>query len=405
MSDELKAYYRGKAKKPELFGYDDEGNLVEYNKDGEVIKTIALPSYRPPTFEEFDEMEKQRMEEIAVANKEFEDARKELRNALTNPETPDSEVLRINRKVKEADIKLQAIRFPLRYIESEEVQIREIDFDQPQEKRKLPYEIAILVTNPFILEKQYARIGKVAEKPLVSVAEAKAAEDATVPVILFAEPETNDWGFLSLKWAVELELNGTMYNSAQQALYAEIAKGFNDQANLEKIMLAETPDAIEYSVEDVPGDKEVNEIKWNTLTKQLLYEVNLAKFNQFPELAGRLLETKNAQLGAYEPDDNLIGIGISLDNIQSKNPVSWTGQNLLGKALMDIRDKIRTDREAAATATATAQPRAPRRRPRVASVMPAQIVAPVEAAVQPVATVQPAEAAPQQETAIAPESE
>jgi hypothetical protein len=33
-----------------------------------------------------------------------------------------------------------------------------------------------------------------------------------------------------------------MYNSAQQALYAEIAKSFNDQENLSKIMLADTPD-------------------------------------------------------------------------------------------------------------------------------------------------------------------
>ena len=368
---ELASYYKGKSKKQDLYGYDDDGNLVEYNKEGTVIKTIALPNYRPPTFEEFDEMEKERMDAITLATKEFEDARIELRNALTRPEIADSEVLRINRNVREADIKLQVARFPLRYIESDEkYEIRNIDFDQPSEQRKYPYDIAILKTSPFTLQKQYVRIGKVAEQPLISVAEANAAAAAarTGSVILFAEPETNDYGFLSLNWTVEIEFNAKMYNSAKQAIAAELAKSFNDENNLNTIMLAETPDAVDYSLEDVPGDKEVNEIKWNDLTKRLIFDINLVKFNQYPELAARLLETRDAQLGAYIPDDNLIGIGISLDNIQSKNPINWTGQNLLGKALMEIRQKIRTDRETIASASATVATSAavaPKRRRRI----------------------------------------
>ena len=162
-----------------------------------------------------------------------------------------------------------------------------------------------------------------------------------------------------------------MYNSAQQAISAEIAKSFNDQDSLQRIMIAESPDEINYKLTDVPGDSEVNETKWNDITKQLLYDVNIAKFNQYPELAGRLLETKNATLGAYIPDDNLIGIGISLDNLQSQNPINWTGQNLLGKALMDIRQKLQTDQEVAAAArVATVADAVPRRKkPSVATAV------------------------------------
>ena len=181
-------------------------------------------------------------------------------------------------------------------------------------------------------------------------------------VILFAEPDTNDYGFLSLKWTVEIEFNGTMYKSAAQAIAAEIAKSFNDQDNLQKIMISESPDDINYTLENVPGDAEVNETKWNDLTKQLIYDVNIVKYSQYPELAARLLETKNATLGAYIPDDNLIGIGLSIDNIQAKNPVNWTGQNLLGKALMDIRQKIRSDQEASAAAAVASAQAVPRRK-------------------------------------------
>jgi ribA/ribD-fused uncharacterized protein len=375
-SEELIRFYKQKRKHPELYGYDDDGNLIELNKEGTVIKTIALPEYRPPTMEEYDEMSQKRDEEIAKANKLYEDARRALREASAKLDTPESEIIRLNKLVITSDINLQNIRFPLKGTRWKEgVKIRDIDFNQPNEQRKFPYSICIYESRPYTLQDQYVRIGKLAEKPLISVAEARAnAEAAAAPaVILFAEPDTNDYGFLSLKWVVQIEFNGTMYNSAYQAIMAEIAKSFNDNENLNKIMLAESPDEITYKVDDVPGDKEVNETKWNDLTKQLLYDVNLAKFNQYPELTSRLLETKNATLGAYIPDDNLIGIGISLDNIQSQNPLNWTGQNLLGKALMDIRQKIRTDREVAAAAAASMVAAAPpptavrRKKPVVAS--------------------------------------
>jgi ribA/ribD-fused uncharacterized protein len=364
-TEELKRFYKAKAKKPNLYGYDDDGNLIELNKEGTVIKTIPIPEYRAPTAEEYDEMGQKRMEAIELANKEYEDARRELRELSSNPDSLDSEILRVNRKVIEADVKLQAIRFPLRFVEVDNgIAIKEIDFNRLNEARKFPYSFSFLKERPFTLQEQYVRVGKAAEKPLVSVAEAKAAAaNAGASVILFAEPDTNDYGFLSLKWTVELEFNGAMYNSAQQAIAAEIAKSFNDQDSLQRIMIAESPDEVNYKLTNVPGDSDVNETKWNDLTKQLLYDVNIAKFNQYPELAGRLLETKNATLGAYIPDDNLIGIGISLDNLQSQNPINWTGQNLLGKALMDIREKLRTDQEVAMAAAAeTVAQKAPRKK-------------------------------------------
>jgi ribA/ribD-fused uncharacterized protein len=388
-AEELKAFYNGRAKKPELFDYDEDGNLVERNKEGNVIKTIPLPDYRVPTYEEFDTMGKDRLEAIAAAQKVYDDTRRELRQRLQEEDIPKSEVLRLNRAAREADIKLLAARFPLLDVHGKmSLEINKIDFTKSFEKRKFPYYIYFLEERPFTLQQQYVRIGKEAKKPLISVAEARAAEDAVIQVILFSEPETNDYGYLSLKWVVELEFNGTMYNSAQQAVYAEIAKSFNDQEGLQRIMLADTPDGIHYELSDVPGEPDANEARWNDMIKRLIYDVNILKFNQYPELAGRLLETKSAALGAYIPDDNLLGIGISLDNIQSKNPVHWTGQNLLGKALMEIRDKIRAEREITAQAAQAAQADAtkpvPRRKKPVAAIpAPVDAAAPAEAIAAP----------------------
>jgi ribA/ribD-fused uncharacterized protein len=373
-ADELKAFYKARAKKPDLFTYDDDGNLVELNKEGSVVKTIPLPEYRSPTLEEFDEMEKNRMTAVAAAQKEVTDAYKELQQLLSQEEYLKSDALRLNRKVKEADIKLLATRFPLRFVSLDPFSfpIKDIEFDKSYEKRKYPYSHYFLQENPFTLQEQYVRVGKAAVKPSISVAEAKAAEDNAIKVILFAQPDTNDYGFLSLDWSVELEFNGTMYHSAKQALAAELAKGFNDEENLQRIMTTESATEITYDLSNVPGDADANEPKWNDLTKRLLYDINIVKFNQYPELAGRLLETKNAQLGAYIPDDNLLGIGISIDNVQAQNPVNWTGQNLLGKALMDIRQKMRSDRELAEQQAAAEQPKpvVRRRKPAVATAVP-----------------------------------
>jgi ribA/ribD-fused uncharacterized protein len=158
-----------------------------------------------------------------------------------------------------------------------------------------------------------------------------------------------------------------MYHSAKQAIAAELAKSFNDQDHLATIMMTETAEAVQYKVEDVPGDKDANEVKWNDVMKKLLHDVNLTKFTQYPELATKLLETKDAVLGAYEPNDNLIGIGISLDNIHSRDQVQWTGQNLLGKALMEVRETIKQNQLALAAQQPQQQkfPR-PKRKPRIA---------------------------------------
>jgi ribA/ribD-fused uncharacterized protein len=372
MSEQLKKFYKLKAKKPDLAGYDDNGNLIELNTDGAILNTIPLPTYRALSYEEYDEINKNRLEAIAVANKEYEDARKLLRDAHINPGSSTSDILRLNRAVAEADIKLQNIRFPLKYVEKVSgVNIRDVNFNESKETRKYLYELAILATNPYNLQEQYVRVGEVAPKPMISVAEANLKENQGIPVILFSNPDTNEYGFLSLKWVVNIEFESVKYNSAQQALYAELAKKFNDEANLKDIMGAETPEEIQYTIDDVPGNIDENQSKWNQYMQSLILDVNMAKFKQYPELARKLLDTKNAQLGAYEPNDTLIGIGISLDNIQAKNPINWTGQNLLGKALMNIREYIRSEMAVEATpAIVTKDAEKPIARPRKRPVPP-----------------------------------
>lgn len=381
-AEELKRFYsqRAKTKNRDRFQYDKQGNLVEYNKDGELVKTIVLPVYRSPTQEEFNEMEQERLDNIAKANHTFEDARKALYSAIQEHKS-QVEILELNREVRNADMALQDIRFPLRGIQyMESVKIKDVDFDQPNEKRGYPYKIGFATVNPFQLQQQYVRIGEMPLPPMISVAEAKKPM-AERPVVLFSDNdmETNPYGFLALGWKATITFNNRLYATARHALFSEMAVQFDDMERSYEIQDTEDADDIHYTVNDVAGGRDVNLTKWKTAITKLVDEVQLTKFKLYPELAQRLIETPpNSILGAVEPNDNQLGIGLSIDNIKARDAAAWTGENILGKSLVKIREFLITQRIQATTvkkkkpkvAQPSAKPQEPVAEPQVAMPQP-----------------------------------
>lgn len=67
---------------------------------------------------------------------------------------------------------------------------------------------------------------------------------------------------------------------------------------------------------------------------------NAAKFEQISELKEFLLGTGGLVLAEASPYDRIWGIGLKDDDERSKNPDTWQGQNLLGFALMYVRDEV-----------------------------------------------------------------
>ena len=390
MADDLKKFYAGREKHgKDRFDYDDAGNLVERNKQGQVIKTITLPMYRPITMPEFKEMDDARTLAIREAIEIVDRARMALFEEMQKGEFRDlTRVLALNEEVATADIRLQKVRFPHRTLEREELQIRKIDFTQPNETRKFPYLTTILRVNPYPITEQYVRVGEPVEKPLISLEEVRSEQ-----VVLFGDATNVDYGFLSQDWEIALEIQSivdgksTMYQSATQAILGELAKFFQDQEHLEKIMTASSPDDIQYTVEDVPGNRDENEVRWKEQYQRLMYEVNLKKFTQYPELRLRLLQTGQMRLGAYKPKDNLIGIGLSSDDARATNPAMWSGQNQLGVVLMRIRDDFREQQakaqQEAQQALVAQQPvkrsRKPRRGASLDAAQPKDATAPADA--------------------------
>ena len=64
------------------------------------------------------------------------------------------------------------------------------------------------------------------------------------------------------------------------------------------------------------------------------------KFNQNYHLKDVLINTGNTKMVEASPYDKIWGIGLSADQENIENPLTWNGENLLGFALMEVRDLI-----------------------------------------------------------------
>jgi len=69
-------------------------------------------------------------------------------------------------------------------------------------------------------------------------------------------------------------------------------------------------------------------------------DANLAKFSQNPQLKAFLLGTGSRILVEASPVDKIWGIGLAQDNPAAENPKQWKGLNLLGFALMEVRQQL-----------------------------------------------------------------
>ena len=74
----------------------------------------------------------------------------------------------------------------------------------------------------------------------------------------------------------------------------------------------------------------------------IVIEGNIHKFSKNEELGSFLKGTKDRILVETSPVDNIWGIGLASYDPGVYNPNLWKGKNLLGFALMDVREELGT---------------------------------------------------------------
>ena len=127
------------------------------------------------------------------------------------------------------------------------------------------------------------------------------------------------------------------YLTAAHYMMHAKANLFNDLNAAAKVLSAKTPGEAKAIGREIQG---FDEEQWVRSRFDIVVKANLAKFTSTPELKEFLMNTSNKVLVEASPVDRIWGIGIANDNPSIENPKEWNGLNLLGYALMEVREQL-----------------------------------------------------------------
>lgn len=155
---------------------------------------------------------------------------------------------------------------------------------------------------------------------------------------IFFWGEKEIFGFLSNFYPTTFSVDNKTFNCSEQYFMKKKQELFDpsNQVLAADIMNESNPKNIKNYGRKV---KNFTEQTWNVNKYKSMYDGVYAKFLQNPELKAKLLATGEKILVEASPYDKIWGIGFNKSDALV-NKSKW-GQNLLGKVLMEVRDKLK----------------------------------------------------------------
>jgi ribA/ribD-fused uncharacterized protein len=133
-------------------------------------------------------------------------------------------------------------------------------------------------------------------------------------------------------------VDGVEYKTAEHWMMAHKASLFGDIEIFNKILSATKPGEVKELGRQI---RRFDEIKWNKWKYEIVKIGNIHKFHQNIILKEYLRSTSDRVIVEASPTDNVWGIGLPQDSKMIENPYTWNGENLLGFALMEVRDFLK----------------------------------------------------------------
>ena len=155
-------------------------------------------------------------------------------------------------------------------------------------------------------------------------------------VICFHNPDEEN-GYLSNWYPSIFALNGITISSMEQYMMYRKAVCFGDEKVAAQILATEDVAEIKALGRLVSG---YDENLWNGVRQIVVYEGLLAKFSQNSDLREQLKDTGQAFLAECAVKDRIWGVGLSMHDPNRLDRAKWRGQNLLGYALMMVRERL-----------------------------------------------------------------
>ena len=170
----------------------------------------------------------------------------------------------------------------------------------------------------------------------------------TLHVILFytMTPFSNFYRHATVKvtipsWCGPLAGRVIIFQYAEMGIMACKASLFGDEERLQHILQCTYPGEAKAA-----GRRVINFVDevWQRHVGRVASFILWAKFATCPVCWQALDNTENHILGEASPTDQLWGIGFDRWHRHARQPTAWSGSNLLGQILMEVRAQIRRDR-------------------------------------------------------------
>lgn len=158
---------------------------------------------------------------------------------------------------------------------------------------------------------------------------------AAAPTVYFYG-QNDDRGEFSNFYRVGFVHQGARYTSSEQAMMHRKALFFGDDAVAVEILKENNPLACKRLGRMVTP---YNDARWAEVRYDVVCAILEDKFGQNPGLRAKLLATGDADIAEASPRDRVWGTGMGKERASQGEP--WSGQNLLGKALMATRAALR----------------------------------------------------------------
>jgi hypothetical protein len=157
--------------------------------------------------------------------------------------------------------------------------------------------------------------------------------------IIYFYGHDNPYGLFSNFFPATFTENFITYNSSEQYFMKKKQELFDSENHTlaNKIMSTSKQSIIKSCGRKVLN---YNNDIWKNLRYQIMVDALRLKFGQNIQLLNELIKTHPAILAEASPSDTIWGIGSSIKEVNPNNKNNWRGQNLLGKALMQVRSEF-----------------------------------------------------------------
>ena len=151
------------------------------------------------------------------------------------------------------------------------------------------------------------------------------------------------WNTIYSQWYMSkhkdylFEENGVKFITAEHYMMYHKAMIFNDIQIANKILNTVHPGAVKKLGRMV---KDYDDKIWSQRRFDIVVQGNLLKFSQNEDLLKDLVKHKNLIFVEASPQDKIWGIGLHYEDDRVLDESEWQGENLLGKAINEVIDKL-----------------------------------------------------------------